>query len=414
MLTLTGSLVTAGFGGLSPGTVAYGNRMAPGDRPADDDPHVEDNPGTTAVELVLHPMAFVYLLVGLLGVFALFALLRAAPNSIRTVAIGAVFGLALDPLVSAIRRNWGWPRSRAVLLVAGGAIGVVTGVVYLMAPQAADQARKVSSDLPSTVRQFYDLPIVGGWLEQHDAATRAQQAMTNLPGNISDQSLTRTVEGMIGGALSAVLVLAIAAAILLDGDFLIASVRRQLPSRWAGRADEIARVLYTAVSRYFGGSLAVAALMGVVVLAICLIFSVPLAPLAAVWAMLTDLIPQIGGFLGGALLGLLALTQGAATFVIVLALYILYMTIENHLISPAIVGRAVDITPPTSMLAALVGAAAAGVPGALVGPPLVGAVKQLYLQLRWGQQPFQSDTRPRLAARIRTRIRKISRRQART
>ena len=413
MLTLTRSLGSAGLGGLSPGTVAYGNRMAPGDRAAGDDPLVEDDSGTSAFELVLHPIAFLYVLVGLLGVFALFALFRAAPNSIRTVAIGAVLGLALDPVVSAICRNWGWSRSRAVLLVAGGTIGLFTGVVYLMGPQAADQARKVSSDLPSTVRQFYDLPIVGGWLEHHDAATRAQQAITNLPGSISDESLTRTVEGMIGGALSAVLVLAIAIAILLDGDFLIARVRRQLPSRWVGRADEIARVVYTAVAKYFGGSLAVAALMGVVVLAICLIFSVPLAPLAALWAMITDLIPQIGGFLGGALLGLLALTQGPFTFVIVLALYIFYMNIENHLISPAIVGRAVDITPPTTMLAALVGGAAAGVPGALVGPPLVGAVKQLYLQLRWGQQPFESDTRPGFAARIRTRIRNVGRREAR-
>jgi predicted PurR-regulated permease PerM len=414
MLTRTGSLVTAGFGGLSPGTVAYGNRMAPGDQAAGNDPHAEENPGTSAVALVLDPMTFVYVLVGLLGVFALFAFLRAAPNSIRTVAIGAVFGLALDPLVSAICRNWGWPRSRSVLLVGVGAISLATGVVYLMAPQAADQARKVSSDLPSTVKQFYDLPIVGGWLEQHDAANRAQQAVTNVPGNISDASLARTVEGMIGGALSAVLVLAIAIAILLDGDFLVASVRRQLPARWAGRADEIARVVYTSVAKYFGGSLVVAAMMGVVVLALCLIFSVPLAPLAALWAMLTDLIPQIGGFLGGALLGLLALTQGPFTFVIVLALYVLYMNIENHLISPAIVGRAVDITPPTTMLAALVGGAAAGVPGALVGPPLVGAVKQLYLQLRWGQQPFESDTRPGFAARIMTRIRKASRRKART
>jgi predicted PurR-regulated permease PerM len=388
--------------------------MAPAGRAARNDPNVEDGSGTSAVELVLHPMAFVYVLVGLLGVFAAFALFRAAPHSIRTVAIGAVFGLALDPVVSAVRRSWGWSRPRAVLLVAGGAISLVTSVVFLMGPQAANQARKVSGDLPDTVRQFYDLPIVGSWLEQHDAATRAQRAITSLPGNISDESLTRTVEGMIGGALSAVLVLAIAIAILLDRDFLIASVRRQLPARWVGRADEIARVVYTATAKYFGGSLAVAALMGVVVLAICLIFSVPLAPLAALWAMITDLIPQIGGFLGGALLGVLALTQGPFTFVIVLALYILYMNIENHLISPAIVGRAVDITPPTTMLAALIGGAAAGVPGALVGPPLVGAVKQLYLQLRWGQQPFQSDARPGTAARIRSRLRRAGRREART
>ena len=106
-----------------------------------------------------------------------------------------------------------------------------------------------------------------------------------------------------------------------------------------------------------------------------------------------------------ALLGLLALTQGAATFVVVVTLYVLYMTLENHVISPAIIGHAVDISPPTTMLAALIGGAAAGVPGALVATPLVGAVKQIYMQLRWGQQPFVSD-RPRLRDRVKRLFRR--------
>ncbi len=222
--------------------------------------------------------------------------------------------------------------------------------------------------------------------------------------------MTRTVEDMVGGALSTVLVLAVTVAVLLDGEYLVAAVRRLLPHRWVNRADEIGHVFYMAIAQYFAGSLAVAALMGVVVLALCLIFGVPLAPLAALWAMITDLIPQVGGFLGGALLGLLALTQGAFVFVVVVGLYGLYLTLENHVISPAIVGHAVDVSPPTSMLATLIGGAAAGVPGALVATPLVGATKQLYLQLRWGQQPFASQ-RPPLRDRVKTVFRTMVRRR---
>jgi len=292
-----------------------------------------------------------------------------------------------------------------VALVAGGAIVLVAAVVVVMGPQAADQAREVSTDLPQTVRQFYDLPVVGGWLENKDAATKVDQAIKDLPAEISDESVSRTIEGMIGGALAALVVLAVTIAVLLDGEHLIAGVRRMVPHRWVNRADEIGRVFYMATAQYFGGSLAVAALMGTVVLALCLIFSVPLAPLAALWAMITDLIPQIGGFLGGALLGLLALTQGPFTFVVVIALYVLYMNLENHVISPAIIGHAVNVTPPTTMLAAIIGGAAAGVPGALVATPLVGAVKQLYMQLRWGEQPLVSQ-RPGLRDRVRTLLRR--------
>ena len=344
--------------------------------------------GTT---LVLEPVAVLYVVGGLLLSAAVFRLFEAAGSSITTIAIGVILGLALDPLVGSVRRRWGWSRPQAAVLVMGGVFALVATVVVVMGPRAVDQGRKLSTDLPRTVRQFYDLPVVGSWLEERDAAGEVDEAVRKLPSQIEDESVGATVESLVGGALTALLVVTLAFAVLLDGENLIHRVRRLLPVEWLDEADQVGRVFYLAVAQYFGGSLAVAALMGAVVLTLCLVFSVPLAPLAAVWAMLTDLIPQVGGFLGGALLGVLALTQGPVVFLAVVGLYVVYMNLENHVISPAIIGPAVDVTPPTTMLAALVGGAAAGVPGALVATPLAGALKQLYMQFRWGAEPHVAE-----------------------
>jgi predicted PurR-regulated permease PerM len=146
--------------------------------------------------------------------------------------------------------------------------------------------------------------------------------------------------------------------------------------------------------------------MGTYVLALSLLFGVPLAPLAAFWAMITDLVPQVGGFLGGALLALLSVTVSVGTAVVVVVLFVLYMNFENHVLQPAIVGDAVDLTPPTTMLAALIGGSAAGVAGALVATPLVGAAKQLYLEFRFGPR---RRPEPR-ASRIGTKVRELLRR----
>jgi predicted PurR-regulated permease PerM len=67
--------------------------------------------------------------------------------------------------------------------------------------------------------------------------------------------------------------------------------------------------------------------------------------------------------------------------VIALAVFLGYQQLENHVIQPTIVGRAVHLTPPTTMLAALIGGAAAGVPGALVATPLLGAAKSVWLDV---------------------------------
>jgi predicted PurR-regulated permease PerM len=176
----------------------------------------------------------------------------------------------------------------------------------------------------------------------------------------------------------------------------------------------VGRILYRAFGQYFGGSVTVAVLMGVYVLVLGLVFGVPLAPIAAIWAMLTDLIPQIGGFLGGAFLALLALSVSVPIAIVVVVLFVLYMNLENHVIAPAIVGKAVDLTPPTTMIAALVGGAAAGVPGALVATPIVGAVKRLYLDFRGdpggdpsdAEEASDSDRLPGFLQRIRDLIRR--------
>jgi predicted PurR-regulated permease PerM len=215
-----------------------------------------------------------------------------------------------------------------------------------------------------------------------------------------------TIERVLDGAATAVTVLVLAVALLLDGEHLVRRTRRLVPERHRNRADAVAGVFYRVVGRYFGGSLTVAALMGTYVLALSLLFGVPLAPLAAFWAMITDLVPQVGGFLGGALLALLSVTVSVGTAVVVVVLFVLYMNFENHVLQPAIVGDAVDLTPPTTMLAALIGGSAAGVAGALVATPLVGAAKQLYLEFRFGPR---RRPEPR-ASRIGTKVRELLRR----
>jgi putative heme transporter len=176
-------------------------------------------------------------------------------------------------------------------------------------------------------------------------------------------------------------------AVLIDGEYLLARMRRLLTPPRRAQADYVGGVVYRTLGRYFGGSITVAILMGLYVLALGLVLGIPLAPLAAIWAMLTDLIPQVGGFLGGSFLVLLALTQGVPTALIAGAAFVLYMNFENHVIQPAIVGRSVNLTAPTTMVVAFIGAAVAGVPGALVATPLVGAAKAIYLEARGMETP---------------------------
>jgi hypothetical protein len=349
--------------------------------------HPSTGDQTTAAVVQIEYRTAAWVLLGLVVGFGIFAVARNTEGMLTLVVIGIVLALALDGVVQALRNRFNLTRSVAVGIVGVSLLALAMLILLVLGPPAVSQAREFSREIPQTVEKFYDLPVIGNTLRDRDAAGKVQRWINDLPANVSDKAIADTANRVLGGVFSMVVVIFTTFALLLDGERLVNRGRRLLPVRARDDADRIARVFHRTIGRYFGGSLTVAALMGLFVLTIGLIFNVPLAPLAAVWAMFTNLIPQIGGFLGGSFLFVLAVSNSVPTAIIVLVLFIIYMNVENHVIQPTIVGGAVNLTPPSTMLAAFVGGAVAGVPGALIATPLIGTVKQLYLEFRFGGGP---------------------------
>jgi len=352
------------------------------------------------------PQSVLALVVAVVAALFVFPLVRPAATGLTHLAIGILLGLALFPLVVEVRTRLHCRHTVAVAIVGGAVLVFAVLVGVVMGPPAVSQAERFGKQLPDTVRGLYHLPIVGPRLDHADAAGTVQRWVKDLPARVDSKTVSDVTRSLLGGAVALVTVVLVALAVLLDGEILVARVRGLIPPARRDRADEIARIFYRVIGKYFAGSLVVAVLAGVYILAIGLAMGVPLAPIAALWMVITDLIPQVGGFLGGAFFTLLAVSQSVTIGIICLVLYLLYMNLENHVIQPAVVGQAVDLSPPTTMLAALVGGAAGGIPGALFATPLAGAVKQLYLEFRFGHTTLDEMSR-------RQRIRQIFRRKKR-
>ncbi len=324
-------------------------------------------------------LLFVAIGVGILVALVVLGIFRAAPHELTVIGVGVLLGLALDPVLRAVQHRFSCSRAVGTMIVGAGFAIVLGGIVIFLAPQAAQQASEFADELPATIEEFYSWPIIGQRLEDADAIGKVEQFVDDLPSQIDADSITDIGGRVLGGLSAALMVLIIANAVLLDGEALVARFRRAIPNEHQERADEIGRIVYRSVARYFAGSVSVALLNGAVILTAGLVLGIPLAPLAGVWAAVTNLIPQIGGFLGGSFFVLLSVTQGAVPGLIAAVIFVVYQQIENNVIAPTVIGKAIDLTPPTTMLAALIGGAAAGVPGALVATPLIGAVKSVWL-----------------------------------
>ncbi len=341
-------------------------------------------PATVVVD-VDPASAVVFVLVATVAA-AGWAIATIAPDMLTRVAVGVLLGVALSPLVAAVERRAGTSRGVAATIVGGGLVVFFGAVVLLVAPPAVEQASQFSRELPATVTELYSWPVVGPRLERGDAAGDVDRLIADLPARLDDEALAQLGERLLGGVVSTIVVLVTALGVLVDGERLVQRLRAIVPAARQEQADGAGRIVYHSFGSYFAGSLLVAVLNGLVVLTLGLALGVPLAPIAGLWSMLTNFIPQVGGFLGGSFFVILALTKSPLTALICGVVFLGYQQFENNVVGPAIVGSAVNLTPPVTMLAALVGGAAAGVPGALVATPLAGAAKALYLDRR-GQLP---------------------------
>jgi predicted PurR-regulated permease PerM len=322
--------------------------------------------------------------VAVLGLFALFQVVQSARQTLTWIVIGSLLAMALNPLVVAVGRRLHLRRGMAVGTVLVGLIAFGAAAVLLLGPPALREAQSVSSDIPHVTQELGDVPFIGATLRKNDVPAKLDQFLRDLPTRLGqdDEPVVTAVQAVLGGALAALMTVLVTVALLLDGRRVLRAVRRLVPHDHRDRFDRGTSVLYRTVGRYFAGSLLVALLSGLNILIVGLALGVALAPLAALWATLTNLIPQIGGFLGGSFFVLLGFAHSPTAGVICLVEFLLYQQLENHVIQPTIVGEAVDLSPPITMMAALVGASAAGVPGALVAVPLLGAAKVLALELR--------------------------------
>lgn len=311
-------------------------------------------------------------------------LVRSIPRTLALLAVASLLAFALMPVVEALRRRTGWNRryAAAIVLIGTGAIAVTT--VVLVAVPTIDQMRRFNKDIPKTVDQLGELPVVGPRLREADASKKVRQWIDEFPKrlDVNTTPIANAAGTIADGIAALLLVLLFAIALVLDGERLVRVGRQLVPPRRRGDADRLGRLVYEVVGRYIAGSLFIAALAGVVTLVASLALGVPLAPLLAVWVAICNPMPQIGGFLGAVPFVALGFAQSPATGVMCLAVFLIYQQMENHLIQPLIIGRAVDLTPPSTMVAALIGVAAGGVVGGMLAIPLLGASKAIYLALR--------------------------------
>jgi predicted PurR-regulated permease PerM len=315
-------------------------------------------------------------LLGAAGVAVTYGLVRLVVVSAAILAlIGLSFFLAvgLEPFVAWLTRLR-LPRQVAVAIVAMTAVGIMVGFLIAAIPILTAQVESVAHNLPHYLTQMKDHSTTLGRLDArfHIADRITQMTTTGAPA-ISSGMLTAG-RAVLNVTVSSLTVLVLTIYLLVDLPRIRRLIYRMIPASRRARVILIGDEVSVKVGQYVLGNLVTSGIAGAGTLVWLLAWHVPYPFVLAITVAIFDLIPIVGSTVAGVIVSLVALTVSFPVAIATAVFYIAYRLIEDYLITPRIIGRAVDVPGTATLLAVLIGGAALGLIGALVAIPVAAAI----------------------------------------
>lgn len=292
------------------------------------------------------------------------------------VLLSLLLVAAFNPVVRRLQNRLS--RGKAITVVVGGAVTLITGLLALMIPPLLGEGRRLLTELPRHLGQLKALA--------REQGISVRFGDLNLPATTQGPSIgPESVQALtpIFSAAAAVLTVAVLTAyLLIDGPRVATGLLSLLPRHHRLPVRQMFGEIGGQVGNYMRGQLITSGLAGGFTLAVLLLCGVP-QPFALAFLMaVADAIPLVGPIIGTVPAVLMALTQGTTTALIVLVSLVVYQGIEGYILVPRIYGTTMRLTSTAIVLATLIGATLFGMLGVVLALPVAAAVPVALRYLR--------------------------------
>ena len=302
--------------------------------------------------------------------------------------IAAVLAYAFSPLVGAAVARTGWPRLVIVGLGFAGALGLLAAGFAVVAGPLVAELQLLASGGPDSLavalRQFVgaDTIAIGDTrIAVVDLARELQSSLTSLISTPGDA--VHLASELADVALNAFLSLIVTFYLLLEGERAPAFALRFLPPAQQARTVEIAARIHAVLGRWLRGQLLLVVLVAAVVyVALGPVLHVPYALAIGIITGILEVIPLVGPLVATALATTVAFAHGGTGLAVTVAIvYLVLRQVEDQLVMPVVIGRAVHLHPVVTIFAVLVGLSTWGVLGGLLGVPVAAALNVILHEL---------------------------------
>ena len=326
-----------------------------------------------------HPYYFGFIAtLGALSAIVLMRALASVSQIFVLILIALFLAMGLNPAVEALRRK-NLSRATAVAIIFTSVIAFVIFFAFVVAPPVVSQGTQLINKAPQLLNDLTNNKAISNLNDQYGIIDTLQTKLKSVTSN--GTLLITTFGGVLGvgksilsGFFSFLTVLVLTLYFITS---LPQAVNLGLSLVPASRRDRVGRLTNAIIGRvgsFVGSQIIIAIMASVFVLVLSIVLGLPSPIAIAMIVLVCGLIPLVGHFIGSSIVTIIALTQSVLIGVIAFVAYVVYVQVENYVVTPRIMRKTMSVPGAVTIIAALIGSSLLGLIGGLLAVPVAAAI----------------------------------------
>lgn len=326
-----------------------------------------------------HPFYFGFMVtIGALLALTMLQALASASAVFILIIISIFLAAGLNPAVMFFQ-NRGLNRGASVGAVMASVLLFVAAFIAIAVPPLIDQGNQLLDNAPALIKDLNNNAFINELNNKYGVIDSLQ---TKIDSFIKDGQFAITAFGgvigvgkaVVSGLVSTITILVLTLYFLASLPQVINIGLRFVPATRRDRVSKLTNAIVARIGSFVGGQAIIAALAATFILIMGLIVGMPYPGPLAMVVLICGFIPLVGHFIGMSIVTVVSLTDSLTTAAIALGAYIVYVQIENYVITPRIMRKSLAIPGLVTIIAALLGASLLGLVGGLLAVPIAAAV----------------------------------------
>lgn len=289
-----------------------------------------------------------------------------ARNAITVLFLAIFISSALDSVVIKLE-SWRIPRLLGTILVFLTFLLSAAILIYTIVPIALFELRGIFNNLDGVVGQILSLGVPQQFTNLINSNLESISNMLFA----GSASFLEVMGRLLGGVTSLLATLVIAFYLTLSRDGVGRFIRAVFPE---DLEDKVLSIYYRSkkkIGHWFQAQLILSLVMGFLVFTGLWILGVKYAVILGIFAAIFELVPIVGPIFAGGVAVVIGFSQSATIGVYVLLLFLVIQQLENHVLVPIMMKKAIDVHPVVILIALLAGVELAGFVGLILAVPAV-------------------------------------------